>query len=117
MNLGDIKKILTIASSGEMQGLIEKFARSMDEINADREKLKQAFPAGWKHFEERCDGLAQRIGDLDTKLDKIVGMLTCLEPVAASIHQQQQEQTNHVGNHIINVNGDARNSTGDTPTT
>lgn len=73
MNLKDMAGLLKIASSGEVQGFVAKFETELAAITADRLALKQAFPAGFKHFNQRFDTLEVQVKEIHGMLSEIVG--------------------------------------------
>lgn len=87
LSLADMRKVMSMASSGEMQRFIGEFQIEIAEIRNDRLALKKAFPQGFIHFNKRMDSM-------EAKLDAVLSLLTAGSP---TVIPEQQE--NHHGNH------------------
>lgn len=92
MNLKDMGKILSMASSGEMQTFIAKFQAELDGLTQDRMALRQAFPQGFVHFNKRMDSM-------EAKLDAVLSLLTA-QGANAVTSEQPTEQINVGSDHI-----------------
>lgn len=90
MNIKEMAKILSMASSGEMQAFIARIQTEWDELNKDRLALRRAFPAAYVHFNARMD-------TMEEKLDSVLALLADA-PWQAKQGNPTKEQ-NHVGQH------------------
>lgn len=92
MNLRDMTKLLGMATSGEMQNFVANFQAELDALKHDRLGLKQAFPKGFAHFNQRLD-------NLESKIDTILVLLTPPQGKDFGVIITERKGTEH---HVIN---------------
>jgi len=101
MNLADMRKLLTMASSGEVQNFVQQFQAEVAELRADRVALKAAFPKGYVHFNQRLDAIETKLDDglasINAKLNALLVVYTELEPNHGN-HGKPNGSAGHAGN-------------------